>query len=77
MGHYLKHSEMILTEAEIRELTGRKVRRSQANVLAVMGIESKARPDGSLVVLRAHAERVLGGVVSQSRRTKPDFSLVK
>lgn len=70
---------MILSEAEIREITGRIQRGAQARALAGMGIESKARPDGSLVVLRAHAERVLGGVVlsAPARKTRPDFSMVK
>lgn len=69
---------MILTEVELRKLTGRLQRKAQARALAGMGIESKARPDGSLVVLRTHAEKVLGGVVlSDSRRkTQPDFSQV-
>jgi len=67
---------VILSEAEIRELTGRIQRSAQSRALGMMGIESKARPDGSLVVLRAHAERVLGGVVSAKRKTAPDFSTV-
>jgi hypothetical protein len=68
---------VFLTADEICELTGAKWRSAQARALGMMGIESKTRPDGSLVVLRAHVEKVLGGVVSRSRKTAPDFSQVK
>ena len=70
---------MILSEAEIRELTGRLQRKAQARALAAMCIECKSRPDGSLVVSRAHVEAVLGGVLSsvKGRKTQPDFSMVK
>lgn len=67
---------MILTEAEIRELTGKRQSRSQVFALGYMGIECKQRPDASLVVLRTHVERVLGGVISAKRKTAPDFSQV-
>lgn len=68
---------MTLSEAEIRELTGRLQRNAQARALGAMGIEHRQRPDGSVVVLRAHVERLLGGVVvSKPRKTEPDFSQV-
>lgn len=51
---------MFLTEEEIRELTNRKQRCSQAMVLRALGITHKVRADGSLVVLRAHVEQELG-----------------
>ena len=51
---------MILTEDEIRVLTGRRFRAAQARALRFMGIEHKIRPDGSIAVLRAHAEQVMG-----------------
>lgn len=66
---------MILSEAEIRELTGKVQSNAQARALGLMGIEHRQRPDGSVVVLRAHLEKVLGGsVVSAKRKTAPDFS---
>ena len=47
---------MILTDDELRTLTGKKFRTAQAEVLRYMGIEFRMRPDGSLVVLRSHLE---------------------
>lgn len=51
---------MFLTADELEALTGRKVRRCQRQVLSHLGIEHRVRPDGSLVVLRAHVEQSLG-----------------
>ena len=51
---------MILTPDELREITGKQLPRAQATVLAALGIPSKARPDGSLVVLRVAAQVALG-----------------
>jgi len=47
---------MILTDDELRTLTGKKFRSAQAQVLRYMGIEFRTRPDGSLVVLRSELE---------------------
>jgi hypothetical protein len=47
---------MILTPQEIQELTQRNRPGWQARVLEFLGIPFKRRPDGSLVVLRAHVE---------------------
>ena len=52
---------MFLTTEQITELTGRKTHKSQRAVLNHLGIEHKVRPDGSLVVLRSHVEKSLGG----------------
>lgn len=67
-----------LDDDEIAQLTGRQRRSAQSKALAYMGIEHKTRPDGSLVVLRVHVERLLGeGVVSKApRKTAPRFDLV-
>jgi hypothetical protein len=47
---------IVLTAQELVELT-KKVRPSaQARVLHALGIPSKPRPDGSLVVYRIHVE---------------------
>lgn len=51
---------MFLTPEELQQLTGRKRRNAQVLVLRFMGIEHRVRPDGSVVVLRAHVEQVLG-----------------
>ncbi|MFC4339620.1 DUF4224 domain-containing protein [Cupriavidus numazuensis] len=52
---------MFLTVEELRELTQRRQRRSQVEMLRALGIEHKARPDGRLIVLRAHVVKLLGG----------------
>lgn len=69
---------MFLTVEELRELTGRVHLKAQVKALRAMGIEHRQRPDGSIVVLRAHFEQVLGiGVSSQARRkSAPDLSMV-
>lgn len=54
---------MFLNEEEIYSLTKRIHHKAQAKVLAQLGIEHKVRPDGTLVVLASHVERVLGGEV--------------
>lgn len=51
---------MILNKSELIELTGRRIKSAQVRALRFMGIEHKIRPDGSVVVLRAHVEKVLG-----------------
>lgn len=69
---------MFLDESEIAQLTGKQRRDAQARALRFMGIEHKSRPDGSLAVLRAHVEKLLGeGAVSKTKRkTEPRFDLV-
>jgi hypothetical protein len=70
---------MLLTEEEIRELTNRKQRSAQAMVLNALGITHKVRPDGSLVVLRAHVEHELGyrtPPAKQEKEFKPDWGAI-
>lgn len=52
---------MFLTAEEVRELTGCQRPSAQERALKHMGIECRRRPDGSVVVLRAVVELVLGG----------------
>jgi prophage regulatory protein len=52
---------MFLRAEELRELTQRRQSRSQSEMLRALGIEHKVRPDGSLIVLRAHVVKLLGG----------------
>lgn len=56
--------QLFLTPQEIDELTDRhgKHRRvaTQRAALRAMGIEHRVRPDGSIAVLRAHVENLLG-----------------
>lgn len=69
---------MILTHGELVALTGRRRKDAQVRALRYMGIEHKIRPDGSVAVLRAHVEHVLGGA-DQGRvpkETEPDWSAI-
>jgi hypothetical protein len=55
---------MFLTKDELQELTHYKMPHRQKHALMVMGIQYKERPDGSLAVLRAHAEAEMGAATS-------------
>ena len=59
---------MLLTDDEIRELTGRERRPAQVRQLNAMGIAFKQRADRSIVVLRAHVDQVLGAPVPARQR---------
>ncbi|WP_370634329.1 DUF4224 domain-containing protein [Methylophilus sp. Leaf408] len=58
------------TTSPAQPLTGNKRSDAQARSLNHMGIEHKSRPDGSVVVLRAHVEKVLG-LKATSQSIKP------
>lgn len=71
---------MLLSTAEIRDLTGRTHYDAQAKAMRGMGIVHKVRPDGTIAVSRAHVERVLGGEIGSGvriKKTEPDFSGMK
>lgn len=63
---------MFLTPEELAELTGRRRSDAQAAALRGMGIEHLRRPDGRIVVSRAHVDAMLG--VAPSAKVK-DFTL--
>lgn len=63
-------SKMFLDSTEVRELTARVQHAAQAKVLRAMGIDHKARPDGTIAVLRSHVEQALGGGVPAAVRKK-------
>jgi len=69
---------IVLDARELVFLTGRKRRDAQVRALRAMGIEHRARPDGSVVVLRAHAETVLSGLPTRGKveSPQPDWSSV-
>lgn len=69
---------MFLTEAEIAELTQRQRHDAQIRALRFMGIEHAPRADGSVVVLRAHVEHLLGGVANAtvSKEVQPDWGAI-
>lgn len=58
---------MFLSDDELRELTGRIQHAAQRKVLSFLSIEHRTRPDGSVVVLRQHAEQQLSGGSSLKR----------
>lgn len=62
---------MILSDLELRGLTGRRQKASQIQTLRFMGIEHKVRPDGSVVVLKAHVEQSLG--LREDRKAIKEF----
>ena len=70
---------LCLTPLEICHITGRKRRPSQIRTLRFMGIEYRVRPDGSILVSRAHVEKLLDGD-SVKRRIKkhaePNWSAI-
>jgi hypothetical protein len=51
---------IVLSEQELVELTKKERPSAQARVLDFMGIRYRPRPDGSIVVMRIHAETVEG-----------------
>lgn len=68
---------MLLTPAELRQLTHRSRCDAQSRVLRFMGIEHRRRPDGSIAVLRAHVDRVLDGAdinFAKQVHCEPDWS---
>ena len=70
---------MFLTPEEIRMATGKIMHSAQIAALRRMGIVCKVRPDGSPLVLKAHAEEELGkrnAVVTAKIEFEPDFSHV-
>lgn len=52
----MSHSSIFLNARELIELTSRSRPKAQIRALQFMGIEYRVRPDGSVVVIRAHVE---------------------
>ena len=50
-------ANLVLTDAELQELTGYQRPTFQVRTLRVLGIRHALRPDGTVVVLRADLER--------------------
>ena len=67
---------IFLSQEEIKELTNRVHRKAQRAALNSLGITSKIRPDGSLVVARAVVENELGVTPSKKSKikTEPNWS---
>jgi hypothetical protein len=54
---------MFMTDGEVTNLTGKKRRLARVTVLRTMGIQHIVRPDGMVLVSKAHVESILGGVI--------------
>lgn len=66
---------MLLSVDELVELTGKTRRGAQGDVLRALGIPFKARPDGSLVVLRDAVQAALGYATAKERSPSPQLRL--
>lgn len=69
---------MFLTPDEIHKLTGKMHKPAQRRALNLMGIEHKVRPDGMLIISRAHIEKILDGneVITSGRSSEPNWDAV-
>lgn len=61
-----------LTKEEVVEMTGRVQRSAQTRELTLMGVIHKLRADGSVLVLRAHVEQLLG-YRAPTQKSEPHF----
>lgn len=63
--------DFVLTEDELKEMTGYSRPAFQARCLKEMGIPSKRRPDNSLIVLRIHCHNpAAAGSIGAAPRLK-------
>lgn len=71
---------MFLSPQEIIDLTGRQRRGAQLRALRGMGITHMIRPDGTVVVLRAHIESALGNgndaQIKTSQEAQPNWGAI-
>ena len=63
---------MILDDAQLRKVTGKKHRDAQRKVLVAMGIDHIVRPDGSLVVSEQLVRHLLGEEVRTTLPSSPE-----
>lgn len=63
---------MILTAAEVADLTHKVRSSAQIRALRAMGIEHRVRPDGTPAVLRSAVET--GNPARRTRCVEPDFA---
>lgn len=64
---------LTLTPDEVVQLTSRKRRPAQCDVLRQLGIPFKVRPDGTPVVLRAAMEVALGYATTEKGSASPQL----
>lgn len=65
---------LFLSKQDLIDLTGYKKPSAQARALNAMGIEHRIRPDGAVIVLRAHIAAILGGSTENTSTPEPDWS---
>lgn len=67
---------MFLTPTELADLTGKVRSSAQVRALRAMGVEHRVRPDGTVAVLRAHVESLLGAErrPSVSKNATPNWA---
>lgn len=72
---------MFLTDDELYALTKKQRSSAQARVLCAMGVTYRPRADGTLAVLKAHIEAMLGAAPAAPPRRRtpaaPDLSQVR
>lgn len=63
----------VLSQTEVQDVTGHRRRDAQRRALEKMGLRYSVRPNGSLAVLRAHANAVMGlGAQITIQRREPE-----
>lgn len=62
---------LLLTAAEVQELTGKKTKSGQVKALRAMNVRHFVRPDGSAAVPRVAVE---GSTQDKPRPVLPDFT---
>jgi len=67
----MSDDSLLLSPAEIIELTGKQRKKAQTRVLRALGVRYSPRPDGSLIVGRAALARLLGHTDKQPPASKP------
>lgn len=71
-------TNIVLTKDEVEALTGRHRKDAQIKALRFMGIEHRVRPDGTVAVLKAHIDQILGATTSSPRqrnlRSEPNWA---
>lgn len=71
-------TNIVLTKHEVEALTGRHRKDAQIKALRFMGIEHRVRPDGTVAVLKAHIDQILGATSPVARqrisRSEPNWA---
>jgi hypothetical protein len=62
---------IILTQKELEDITGRRTPSAQARVLNGMRISYERNALGKIIISRSHFERVMGGVTESAGNDKP------